>query len=182
MDGYSFRCAGYAGSWSSSRASPFSFNFSASTASSRLAALTVAAESHAGTCNRALFPHRITVSGACDTREQALKRGGANVVTSSSCAATGGKWFSPYDGATWTAVSDVDIDHMVPLAEAWRSGAWATAKRRSFANSLGDSRLRAVTDNVNQSKGGQDPSTGKSSVTSFRCTYAHGSASSTTGA
>lgn len=26
---------------------------------------------------------------------------------------------SPYDGATWTASGDVDIDHMVPLENAW---------------------------------------------------------------
>ncbi|WLS48971.1 hypothetical protein Q3V37_05700 [Micromonospora profundi] len=48
---------------------------------------------------------------------------GTSVVVDSSCAATSGRWYSPYDGATWTAASDVDIDHVVPLAEAWRSGA-----------------------------------------------------------
>jgi hypothetical protein len=131
---------------------------SASTAASELAALTVATESHQSTYNRDLFNHWITVSGACNTREQVLKRDGTGVVVNSSCAATSGRWFSPYDGATWTAASDVDIDHMVALAEAWRSGAWAwtAAKRQSFANSLGDSQLWAVTDNVNQSKGDQD--------------------------
>jgi hypothetical protein len=97
----------------------------ASTAAARLAELTVAAESHASTYNRDLFPHWITISGACNTRETVLRRDGTNVATDSSCAATSGSWFSPYDGATWTAASDIDIDHMVPLAEAWRSGAWA---------------------------------------------------------
>jgi hypothetical protein len=57
------------------------------------------------------------------TRETVLRRDGTGVVTDSSCAATSGRWYSPYDGATWTAASDVDIDHIVPLAEAWRSGA-----------------------------------------------------------
>jgi len=147
---------------------------SAAAAASELASLTVAAESHASTYDRALFPHWITQSGACDTREQVLKRDGTNVVTNSSCSATSGTWRSPYDGATWTAASDVDIDHMVPLAEAWRSGAWAwtTARRQAFANDLSRPQLWAVTDNVNQSKGDQDPSTWKPSVTSFRCTYA----------
>ncbi|MEV4173823.1 HNH endonuclease family protein [Nonomuraea sp. NPDC049709] len=147
---------------------------SASTAASRLAALTVAAESHGSTYNRDLFPHWITVSGSCDTREQVLKRDGTNVVTSSSCAATSGRWYSPYDGATWTAASDVDIDHMVPLAEAWASGAWnwTTSRRQSFANDLNGPQLWAVTDNVNQSKGDQDPAQWKPSLTSFRCTYA----------
>ena len=98
---------------------------SASTALSRLNALTVAAESHHSSYDRDLFPHWITITGSCNTREQVLKRDGTGVVVNSSCAATSGSWRSPYDGATWTNPSDVDIDHMVPLAEAWSSGAWA---------------------------------------------------------
>ena len=60
---------------------------------------------------------------------------------------------------SWTTTSDVDIDHMVPLAEAWDSGArtWTTPTRQAYANDLGDSRsLVGVTDNVNQAKGDQD--------------------------
>lgn len=97
--------------------------------------------------DRSLFPHWITTSGTCDTREEVLKRDGTNVVTSSSCSATSGMWVSPYDGATWRAASDVDIDHMVPLAEAWRSGAWAwtTSQRQTYANDLGGPELWAVT-------------------------------------
>ncbi|GAB2867585.1 HNH endonuclease family protein [Actinocorallia aurea] len=147
---------------------------SLATAQSQLAGLTVAAEANASTYDRDLFPHWITISGTCNTRETVLKRDGSNVVTSSACAATSGSWYSPYDGATWTAASDVDIDHMVPLAEAWRSGAsaWTTAKRQSFANDLTRPQLWAVTDNVNQAKGDQDPSTWKPSLTGFWCTYA----------
>lgn len=59
-------------------------------------------------------------SGKCDTRETVLKRDGTGVVQSSTCAATSGTWKSPYDGATWTAASDVDIDHLVPLSNAWK--------------------------------------------------------------
>ncbi|MFG1766933.1 DUF1524 domain-containing protein [Micromonospora parva] len=106
-------------------------------------------------------------------REQVLKRDGTSVVVDSSCAATSGRWYSPYDGATWTAASDVDIDHVVPLAEAWRSGAnsWTTSRRQSFANDLTRPQLIAVTDNVNQSKGDQDPSTWQPPLSSYRCTY-----------
>ena len=147
---------------------------SKSTAQSWLTALTVAAEGSSSGYSRDLFPHWITISGACNTRETVLKRDGTSVVTNSSCAATSGRWFSPYDGATWTAAADVDIDHVVPLAEAWRSGAssWTTAKRQSFANDLTRPQLIAVTDNVNQSKGDQDPATWQPSLSSFRCTYA----------
>ncbi|WP_211192951.1 HNH endonuclease family protein [Actinoplanes sp. TBRC 11911] len=147
---------------------------SLATAKSELAGLTVAAEGSTSGYSRDLFPHWITQSGACDTRETVLKRDGSGVVTNSSCAATSGSWYSPYDGATWTAASDVDIDHMVPLAEAWKSGAsaWTTAKRQQFANDLTRPQLIAVTDNVNQSKGDQDPSTWQPSRTAYRCTYA----------
>jgi hypothetical protein len=61
-----------------------------------------------------------------------------------------------YDGATWTIPSDVDIDHVVALKEAWESGAWSwtAANRQRFANDLGYAwTLDAVTDNVNASKG-----------------------------
>ncbi|GGN62597.1 hypothetical protein GCM10010112_20970 [Actinoplanes lobatus] len=144
------------------------------TAQTYLNALTVAAEANASTYDRDLFPHWITISGTCNTRETVLKRDGTNVVVSSACAATSGSWYSPYDGATWTAASDLDIDHVVPLAEAWRSGAdaWTTSKRQSFANDLTRPQLIAVTDNVNQSKSDQDPSTWQPSVSSYRCTYA----------
>lgn len=60
---------------------------------------------------------------------------------------TSGSWFSVYDGATWTASSDVDIDHLVPLKEAWLSGArdWTTAQREALANDLTRPQLLAVT-------------------------------------
>ncbi|WP_327040035.1 HNH endonuclease family protein [Micromonospora ureilytica] len=146
---------------------------SKATAQSQLNALTVATQGSTSGYSRDLFPHWITVSGSCNTREQVLKRDGTSVVVDSSCAATSGRWYSPYDGATWTAASDVDIDHVVPLAEAWRSGAnsWTTSRRQSFANDLTRPQLIAVTDNVNQSKGDQDPSTWQPPLSSYRCTY-----------
>lgn len=145
-----------------------------STAVSRLNALTVAAESHQSSYSRDLFPHWITITGSCNTREQVLKRDGTNVVVNSSCAATSGSWYSPYDGATWYNAADIDIDHMVPLAEAWRSGAWAwtTARRQTYANDLGGPELWAVTDNVNQAKGDKDPARWQPPRAAFRCTYA----------
>jgi hypothetical protein len=145
-----------------------------STAVSRLNALTVAGESHHSSYNRDLFPHWITITGSCNTREQVLKRDGSNVAVNGSCYPTSGSWRSPFDGATWTNPADVDIDHMVPLAEAWSSGAWAwsTSRRQSYANDLGGPELWAVTDDVNQAKGDQDPATWQPPLSSFRCTYA----------
>lgn len=147
---------------------------STATARSELASLRVAADGSMSGYSRDLFPHWSTVSGACNTRETVLKRDGTNVVTNSSCASVSGSWFSPYDGATWFAASDVDIDHIVPLAAAWRTGAssWTTAKRQQFANDLSGPQLIAVTDNVNQAKGDQTPATWKPPRTTYWCTYA----------
>lgn len=146
---------------------------SESTARSQLASLRVAADGSQDGYSRDLFPHWHTVSGSCNTREEVLIRDGDNVSTDSSCAVSG-SWFSPYDGATWTAASDVDIDHVVPLANAWRTGArnWSTAQREAFANDLSGPQLIAVTDNVNQSKGDQSPDTWKPPRTAYWCTYA----------
>jgi hypothetical protein len=145
---------------------------SAATARGYLSQLTVAAEDRTG-YDRDLFPHWITVSGACNTRETVLKRDGSNVVTDSACYPTGGSWYSPYDGATWTVASDLDIDHLVPLAEAWDSGAdaWTTSRRQSFANDLTRPQLLAVTDDVNQAKGDKDPAEWMPSRTDYRCIY-----------
>ncbi|MFE3599781.1 HNH endonuclease family protein [Streptomyces sp. NPDC059096] len=146
---------------------------SAATARTYLGTLTVQAEGSSSGYSRDLFPHWITQSGTCNTREVVLKRDGTNVVQDSACAATSGKWYSPYDGATWSAASDVDIDHMVPLSEAWKSGAssWTTAQRQAFANDLTRPQLIAVTDNVNQSKGDKDPANWMPPLASYKCTY-----------
>ncbi|KAM3088752.1 hypothetical protein ACMFMG_000383 [Clarireedia jacksonii] len=145
-----------------------------STAKTELAALTVQAAGPQDGYDRDLFPTWITISGTCNTREYVLKRDGTNVVVNSACTATSGTWVSPYDGATWTAASDLDIDHLVPLSNAWKSGAssWTTAQRQAFANDITNPQLLAVTDNVNESKGDRGPEDWKPSLTSYWCTYA----------
>lgn len=97
----------------------------------------------------------------CDTREEVLIAEAVDPPTvGASCALTGGSWFSYYDAVTWTDKADIDIDHLVPLAEAWDSGAsgWTATEREEYANDLGDDRdLVGVTDSVNQSRSDQDP-------------------------
>jgi hypothetical protein len=140
-----------------------------------VANLPVATEVRTG-YNRDLFPHWIDADGdGCNTRYEVLI---AEAVTApsvgSGCTLSGGRWYSYYDNAYWTVPSDLDIDHFVPLAEAWDSGArnWTTTQRRSFANDLGDFRpLAAVTDNVNQAKGDQDPATWMPPYSSASCRY-----------
>lgn len=140
-----------------------------------VANLAVATEVRTG-YDRDLFPHWIDADGdRCNTRYEVLIAEAvvAPAVTP-SCALSGGRWYSYYDNRYWTAPADLDIDHVVALAEAWDSGArtWTTTQRRSFANDLGDSRgLVAVTDNVNQAKGDRDPA-GWQPRAAYRCTYA----------
>ena len=124
--------------------------------------LPVATESRTG-YNRDLFPHWIDADGdGCSTRNEVLIAEADDPVTvGSGCSLSGGRWFSYYDRVSWTDTGRVDIDHMVPLAEAWDSGCRARGPpsvRQSYANDLGDSRsLVGVTDTVNQTKGDQDP-------------------------
>jgi hypothetical protein len=114
--------------------------------------------------DRNLFKHWIDADkNGCDTRKEVLiAEAIVKPKKGPKCVLTGGKWISPYDGKSFTKDSGLDVDHVVPLAEAWRSGAWAwTAKQRQdFANDLSDSRvLIAVTASANRSKGDQDPKT-----------------------
>ncbi|WP_031089223.1 HNH endonuclease family protein, partial [Streptomyces sp. NRRL S-15] len=78
------------------------------------------------------------------------------------CALTGGGWSSYYDEVEVTEARKLDIDHMVPLAEAWDSGAydWTAERRQAYANDLGAERsLVAVTAKSNRSKSDKDPAT-----------------------
>ena len=146
------------------------------TASTVLAQLAVAPANPAG-YDRSLFVHWIDAdANGCDTRQEVLIRSSTVPVTKSTgCTITAGKWTSWYDGATWTAPSDVDIDHLVPLGEAWASGAssWTADQRRAYANDLSlPVALQAVTDNVNQAKGDRDPAQWMPPVAGVACRYA----------
>ncbi len=124
--------------------------------------------------DRDLFPHWIQQGNSCDTREVVLQRDGTGVVTDGSCRATSGRWYSVYDAVYVSSSSGIDIDHVVPLAEAWRSGAdaWTTDRRKAFANDLGHAQLIAVTASSNRSKSDQDPAEWKPTNTSGWCYYA----------
>jgi hypothetical protein len=85
-----------------------------------------------------------------------------------------GKWYSVYDGLNVTNFSGLDVDHFVPLAEAWDSGAnkWDAAKREVYANDMGDPiSLIAVTAASNRSKSDQDPGEWLPPLASYHCAY-----------
>jgi hypothetical protein len=79
----------------------------------------------------------------CSTRAEVLiEEAVVPPAVGSNCALLGGAWNSVYDGRQFTAAGDLDIDHVVALAEAWDSGAsaWIASERQAFANDLGDAR------------------------------------------
>jgi hypothetical protein len=120
--------------------------------------LPVAAENRAG-YDRDKFRLWVDADGDCqDTRDEVLAR--ESLVRARGCDVQVGKWRSYYDGVVSRRSSGFDIDHLVPLAEAWDSGAsrWTAGTRRRYANDLGDGRsLVAVTASSNRSKSDQDP-------------------------
>ncbi|MGW7642338.1 GmrSD restriction endonuclease domain-containing protein, partial [Streptomyces decoyicus] len=123
--------------------------------------LRVARESRAGYERDKFRLWRDADHDGCDTRKEVLvseaivkPRQGKN------CKLTGGNWHSAYDGKTLTNARQLDIDHVVPLAEAWDSGAskWTPERRERYANDLDAPRsLIAVSLGSNRSKGDKDP-------------------------
>lgn len=123
--------------------------------------LTVAEDKTTG-YSRSAFKHWIdSDKNGCDTRaEVLLEEATVTPKIGAKCKLSGGKWLSTYDGKIITNASQLDVDHLVPLAEAWRSGAWkwTAGQRESFANDIEDFRtLIAVSASVNRSKSDKDP-------------------------
>ncbi|MFD5088181.1 DUF1524 domain-containing protein [Kitasatospora sp. NPDC058406] len=107
------------------------------------------------------------------TRETVLARDGEGVIQDELCRAVAGTWVSAFDNMTFTTAGALDIDHVVPLAAAWRSGAdtWTAAKRRAFANDLVHSHLIAVSAASNRSKGDKTPDLWRPPATGYWRTY-----------
>ncbi|MFC9280175.1 HNH endonuclease family protein [Streptomyces collinus] len=140
-----------------------------------LARLPVRTEDRTG-YERTKFKHWVDADkDGCNTRAEVLK---AEAVVApeqgAKCALSAGEWYSPYDDRYIQGPSGLDIDHLVPLAEAWDSGAsaWTAAEREAYANDLGDTRaLIAVSAASNRSKADQDPSTWLPPAAGYRCQY-----------
>ncbi len=109
---------------------------------------------------------------SCDAREAALLRDGENVEVGSGCKVSSGSWYDPYTDQTFTDASDIDTDHVVALANAWRSGAssWTDEERERYAND--PDVLLSVEDNANQAKGDKGPEAWKPPNEEVWCDYA----------
>jgi hypothetical protein len=99
----------------------------------------------------------------CYTRNEILARDlTALTYLEDGCKVASGRLNDPYTGLTIDfdraeSTQTVQIDHLVPLAQAWRAGAWAWDRdqRRAFANDPAE--LLAVAGSANQAKGDQGP-------------------------
>lgn len=111
----------------------------------------------------------------CTTRDDVLRRDLTD-LTLDGCRVLAGTLADPY-GGTRIAFSreradEVQIDHVVALADAWQKGAqqWDATRRASFAND--ELNLLAVEGALNQAKGAGDAATWLPPVRSYRCAYA----------
>jgi hypothetical protein len=133
--------------------------------------LPVGAETDHDTYSRDLFAGWSDADdNGCDTRCEVL----AAERHDSLPGLPDGGWLSPYDGYSTPDESELDIDHLVPLAEAWRSGAsrWDPARRAAFANDLdAPESLIAVTAATNRSKSDSDPAGWQPPNTAHWCNY-----------
>jgi hypothetical protein len=124
---------------------------------------------------RSSFRHWIDADrDGCNTRYEVLiDEAVSPPEVGPGCTLTGGSWHSYYDDVIIEQASGLDVDHVVPLAEAWDSGAsaWSPAQRQAYANDLGDpGHLVAVTARSNRQKADQDPSTWLP-IEPVRCRY-----------
>ncbi|MET7638685.1 HNH endonuclease family protein [Streptomyces sp. NPDC005438] len=147
---------------------------SASEATTMLGELTEQAEGSSDGYDRDKFPHWSDQGDNCNTREAVLKRDGDDVEVGNDCYPTSGSWTSAYDDETFSEPGDLDIDHVVPLSEAWKSGAssWTQEEREGFANNLEISQLIAVSAASNRSKSDKDPAKWMPPSEGYHCTYA----------
>lgn len=121
----------------------------------------------------------------CNQRDDVLLRdavpGSTTVARQGACDhdVLAGSWVDPYTGRTLTfddlkspaQAQAIQIDHVVPLAEAWRSGAasWSAERRRAYANEL--TVLLAVDGPANAAKSDDDPAAWRPRQ-AYQCEYA----------
>ena len=125
--------------------------------------------------HRSEWKHWVDMDNDCqNTRAEILIRDSIEPVKykrNKGCNVSWGKWLDPYTLQTFTKASDIDIDHIIPLAHAYKNGAasWSKEQKRTFAND--PENLLAVEDNANQQKSAQAPHEWMPSNKKYHCTY-----------
>ena len=146
-----------------------------------LTQLTVAAESDGGVdYDRDLYMPRgwlRTDRPGCNVRELVLIAEAQSISeVDQDCRPLDGVWLSWYDDEVFDDPSEIDIDHMVPLAEAHDSGAarWPAERKSAYANDRDlAAALTAVSASSNRTKSADDPAEWKPLLRSAWCQYAH---------
>ncbi|AHC73837.1 hypothetical protein P856_626 [Candidatus Endolissoclinum faulkneri L5] len=127
--------------------------------------------------DRALYRHWSDFDKDCrDTRQEVLISESLKtpVLSRDGCKVISGKWYDPFNGKSFNDPSDLDIDHLVPLSEAHRSGAsrWNASRREAYANDLSHpDTLIAIDKKTNRSKGDSDPLSWMPPKLSYWCQY-----------
>jgi hypothetical protein len=136
--------------------------------------LKVADESRTGYV-RTKFKHWTGAGNGCDSRKAVIISEAVKKPTiEKGCVIKGGEWLSIYDNVVVTEAGKLDVDHFVPLAESWDSGAssWTAEKREMYANDQTDPRhLIAVTGGSNRSKSDRDPAEWLPTNKAYTCEY-----------
>lgn len=121
------------------------------------------------------WPHWIDSDGDCqNTRAEQLIAASTVPVTfkkTKGCVVMHGRWYDPYSGKTFALASKLDVDHIVPLLEAHRSGGsnWSKHDKRDFAND--PENLLVVSASENRQKGARDPSEWMPDDLDYHCDY-----------
>jgi hypothetical protein len=125
--------------------------------------LVVAKEANGGYDRERYFGTWTDADGDCqNTRQEVLagETSGPLTYMNGGCEVSSGRWVTSWDNRVHPSVFTLQIDHTVPVHEAWGSGAryWSQSRRMAFYNDLGDPRtLDAQTTDLNLDKGGQSP-------------------------
>lgn len=129
--------------------------------------------------DRGDWSHWIDLDGNCvNTRHEVLAAESlveASWDADDPCRVEFGQWDDPYTGLTFTVASELDVDHMVPLANAHASGGWrwSAEERRAYANDLTEPpHLIAVQAAANRSKGARGPEAWRPPNLGHHCQYA----------
>ena len=131
------------------------------------------------TYDRDDWKHWSDADGDCqDARQEVLIAESVTPVEftdAEQCRVASGEWIGPFTGESFTDPGDLDVDHMVPLANAHRSGAsgWPADLKEDYANDLiYDGHLIAVKAGANRSKGARGPEEWMPPDQSYWCQYA----------
>lgn len=128
--------------------------------------------------DRKSWRHWIDADRDCqDTRTEVLVAESLEPVEFADayhCRVRRGRWACPYTGRTVTDPAELDIDHLVPLQNAHRSGGWRwpPEKKAHYSNDLDhNEHLVAVLASANRAKGSKGPESWLPSNARFICEY-----------